>query len=148
LPVEAAWARHPEARVPDTYRSARFASARSGAIVLEGAVGKYLGRPVKQITVHGTRGSARIDRVRNELQLSGVDGRTFALPGPSADTGYEGLARALALGMPLPPLLTAGQALQALRLVEQAHARAVPATVYVDEGRAAGPFICDWESAS
>jgi predicted dehydrogenase len=133
VPSEAGWAQHPEARVPDTYREARFTNARNGAHVLEGAVGKYLRQPAKQIHVLGTRGRARIDRDRNELHVTGADGRSFVVPGSKGDTGYGELAKALATGAPLPPLLTPAQALQVLRLVEQAQARARRLPLYEEE---------------
>lgn len=63
-PVDGAWARHPTAPVPDTYRAARFRSRRSGQVVLEGVVGKYLPRSRKRIHVRGTAGEAWLDRER------------------------------------------------------------------------------------
>jgi predicted dehydrogenase len=141
-PAEAAWARHPEAGVPDTFRAARFRSRRTGAVVLEGAVGKYVAAPRKQIVVEGTHGRACLDRDRAELRVvrAGVPG--VSVLRAEADTGYGELAQALATGAPLPALLSVEQAAQALRLVDQAHGMARELPVYPD-GRGAD-FVCDW----
>jgi hypothetical protein len=144
-PIEGTWNRHPDAGVPDTYRQARFASKRTGAVVLEGAVGKYQRRPVKQIEVQGTRGSVRIDRDRHTLQVTCADGCSFTLPGTAGETGYGELARALATGTPLPPLLTPAHALQILRLIEQAHAQAIRVFGTDNGEETNGSFVCDWE---
>jgi predicted dehydrogenase len=145
VPVEAAWARHPEARVPDTFRAARFGSIRTGGVVLEGVVGKYMGQATKQIYVYGTQGQARIDRDHNRLDVRCADDRSFSLPGANGDTGYGELARALATGTPLPALLTPTHALQVLLLVEQAQARARSLAVHADGDRQGESFVCDWE---
>jgi predicted dehydrogenase len=145
FPTEAGWACHPEARVPDTYRQARFACTRTGAVVLEGAAGKYVRRPVKQVHWYGTRGHAWLDRDRNVLHVTGAGGHSFSLPGTNGDTGYGELARALATGTPLPPLLAPAQALQVLRLVEQAHAQARLLPVYGDGDRPGDVFVCEWQ---
>lgn len=141
-PTEAAWARHHDARVPDTYRAARFASTRTGAAILEGAVGKYMNPPVREIRLLGTHGQARIDRSTGELHVVRNNGRAFVLPGADADSGYASLAGALADGTPLPPLLTPAGALQVLAAVEaaQAMARLIPA--YGNRDRARQPFTC------
>jgi predicted dehydrogenase len=155
-PVQAAWAKHPDAKVPDTYRAARFKSQRTGEVVLTGAVGKYMAAPRKLIRVEGARGVAVLDREENNLMVVGegglsVDGRR------DPDSGYGELVNALANGeilrpdfrddrcaqsdraaarqdrgnAPLP-LLTVEQALRVLRLVERAHAIAAELPLYPD----------------
>jgi predicted dehydrogenase len=143
-PAEAAWGRHPQARVPDTYRRARFASVRTGTVVVEGAVGKYLAQPRREIEWFGTHGHARLDRDRNELHVTGAGGRSFTLAGRNGDSGYGELARALATGEPLPGLLTPAEALRVLLLVELAHGRAEWQPVYPAKD-VPDAFVCDWE---
>src|SRR5262245_1462355 len=93
VPVEARQACHVEAAVPDTYRWARYLSRRTGKVVAEIAVGKYLTRSRKRITVRGTRGEAILDHDRGELRVVCRDGLTFTRPGVGGDTGYDVLAR-------------------------------------------------------
>jgi hypothetical protein len=93
-------------------------------------VGKYMPRPTKQIHGFGARGQVRIDRDRNELHITPPAGQPFTLAGPAGVTGYGGVARALAIGTPLPPLLAPAQPLQVLRLVDEAQARARVLPVY------------------
>lgn len=131
IPVEASWAKHPDAKVPDTYRSARFISKRTGDVVLEGAVGKYMGESTKLIRLYGTCGRALLDREENTLivinQNLSVDARC------DRDTGYRGLVSALVNGKTLPStLLTVEQALSILRLVEEAHSMAKQLPFYPD----------------
>jgi predicted dehydrogenase len=140
--VAAQWARHPDARVPDTYRAARFRSKRTGKVVFDGAVGKYLPPGSRRICVEGTHGQACLDRDREELRISRPGQPDHTVVHVAGDNGYGELARALA-GGPLPAtLLSVEQALAVLRLVEQAQAVAREVLLY---SRPDQPdFVTDW----
>ncbi len=153
VPVRAAWAKHPDANVPDTYRAAQFQSRRTGEVVLTGAVGKSMSCPRKLIRVEGTRGVAVLDREENELLVASEGGLSVDAR-CNHDSGYGALVSALAqighaerseASCPeiLPPhfaqgqhdngvLLTIEQALRVLRLVEWAHAIATKLPFYPD----------------
>lgn len=131
VPVQASWAKHPDAKVTDTYRAAKFINKHTGEVVLEGAVGKYIKCPIKIIRIEGTKGVALLDRDNNSLIVVS-DGLSMDMR-CEPDNGYGILVSALANGAPLPPtLLTVEQALQCLRLVEDAHAIAKQLPFYPD----------------
>jgi hypothetical protein len=101
--------------------------------------------PRKQISVQGTHGWAWIDRDRGELRVVRAGAPGIDVLRSHVYSGYGELAQAIATGAPLPTLLSVEQAVQALRLVEQAHSIARELPVYPD-GRG-GEFVCDWELA-
>jgi predicted dehydrogenase len=145
VPAETEWARHPDAPVPDTYRAARFRSRRTGAEVVRGAVGKYMAAPRRVLAVEGTHGRAWVDRDRGEVRVAAGNGGDERVVYTSGDNGYGAVAQALTTGDPLPGLLDAGQAVQILHLLEQAHGLAREADVYAPGP--GGAFVCDWQLA-
>lgn len=131
VPVQACWAKHPDANVPDTYRAAKFINKRTGDVVLEGAVGKYIKCPIKIVRIEGTKGVAVLDRDSNSLIV--VNDGLWMDVRCDYDSGYGELVNALANGLPLPPtLLSVEQALQVLHLVERAHEKAKQLPFYPD----------------
>jgi hypothetical protein len=115
--------------------------------VAEIAVGKYFPQARRRVHVRGTRGEATLDRDRGELQVVCGDGLAFTRPGVPGDTGYDVLARALLAGEVPAEMLNPLKAVQALRLVEQAHLLARPVSIY-GEGSGEPAFVCDWEMAA
>ena len=117
--TEASAARHADADVPDTYRSARYTNGRGNQPVLEVAVGKYMAHPRKELVIEGERGTAFVDRDQGFVWVSTDDGDLVIEH--EKDTGYRSLARALADGA-LPANLLSGRAcLQIIRLLDAAH---------------------------
>lgn len=135
VPVEAAWAKYPDARVPDTYGAAQFKGQCTSEVVVSGAVGKYMEHPRKVIYLEGTKGKAWIRQDENKLFAYGKDGLRAHVQRSEYDSGYGNLIAAIANGGPLPStLLTYERALQVLRLVETAHNMA-EALEYYPDGR-------------
>ncbi|MCS7253578.1 MAG: hypothetical protein RMK18_06750 [Armatimonadota bacterium] len=131
VPVQAAWARHPYACVPDTYRAALFVSKSTGDIIVKGAVGKYVKYPLKIIRVEGERGVAVLDIDTN--RLIAVNDGIFVEMCCDRDSGYGRLINSIANGVPLPlTLLSVESAMQVLRLLEEAHKKAVNLPFYPD----------------
>lgn len=141
VPLDAAWSKHPDEEVPDTYRWGRFGVAKTGAI-LEGAAGKRMPKPERRIYVEGDKGHAVIDRDLNELRVN-TAGRAFSIFGPANDTGYASLIGVLANGLPLPPLHNPTQAVLALHLVEASRAIAREVSVYAETKQATAAFVSD-----
>ncbi len=149
-PTRAAFARHPAATVPDTFRSLRAADA-SGRFTLSAAVGKYMPAARKMIRLAGDRGRAVIDRTRNRLRVTTSAGQTFVVRLTNPDSGYGPLARAVAAGRMPPHALTPAQAVEVMRLMDAAHRTAVQLPAYPgDEVAAIGPagrpaeYVTDW----
>lgn len=124
-------AKHPSAPVADSYRGAVFSTPGRPRVTIRGCVAKYMNKETRKIVVTGTDGIAIIDRSTHELYVACEDGSTLTLH-MTKDTGYRGLAETLAGGEPCMSLLTVDQAVDCLRLVEEANDQATVLSKYPD----------------
>jgi predicted dehydrogenase len=141
-PAQASWACHPDARVPDTYRQARFISRKTGEVVVCGVVAKYA-LAQKVIVLEGTQGSALLDRARHIMHIRLHDGARWSRSFDANDTGYAMLAQAIAKRRDDAAFLTMPDANRVLHLVEAAHAIAEQVPLY--QNAKLSDFFSDWQ---